>query len=340
VGLLAPVAEFLLREHAYKAIDGDVLFVGRQTTFLDERSLSQLLRRHGMAAPEGIEVEIDTFTRGAQGRRLITDRYFMKALGVQDVKFMDVSNYEGVDIIHDLGQPIDSTLHEKFDFIYNGGCFDNMFNPGVAIINLSKMLKPGGRIVCLESASSWNSPYLVFSPGWFFDYYATNGFVDCKVYVASYRNNDQLFFGPWELFYFDWRFDKNGSLPEALPGTHLIVVVVAEKASDSTSDRQPIQHQYRVDPGPSRDFDRGLQRFARSRRPVVLSGEISAASKGFEGAIDPAAPRGAQRQWRRIRSRLRRAIDSILPEDPRTRYQDYRQLRRLGRFGEGLSEGR
>src|SRR5688572_28944649 len=110
----------------------------------------------------------------------------MRSLGVKKIYSLDVTDYERADIVHDLGYSVPDTLHERFDFIYNGGCLDNMFNPGMAMINFSKMLRPGGRVVCMEAASSWCAPYIIYSPGWFSDYYVANGFADCKVYLGSY----------------------------------------------------------------------------------------------------------------------------------------------------------
>jgi SAM-dependent methyltransferase len=226
------------------------------------------------AAPAG-EVEFDTSTWGARGSQYITDRYFMKTLGINDLRFVDVSDYEGADIVADLGYPIDSSLHGQFDFIYNGGCLDNMFNPHAAMVNLSKMLKPGGRVVCMESASSFNSPYLMFSPAWFFDYYVANGFSDCKVYVCSYKDLAECYFGPWEFFYYNWSLNKNGPSPEATHNNHLILLTIAEKSLDSTSETQPIQFQYRNDPKLHIDFAQRVAKFAESTRPLVNSNQVN-----------------------------------------------------------------
>src|SRR5258708_7525361 len=271
MGLLAPVAEFFLAEHHFKPITGNVLFVGRQTTFLNQKSLSVLLNKFDVAAVPAGDVEFDTSTWGAKSGQYITDRYFMKTLGIEDLRFVDVSDYEGADIVADLGYPVDSSLHGKFDFIYNGGCLDNMFNPATAMANFSRMLKPGGRVVCMESASSFNSPYLMYSPGWFFDYYVTNGFSDCKVYVCSYRNLSELFFGPWNLFYYDWQRNKNGPSPEAKYNNHLILLTIAEKSVQATSDTQPIQYQYRNDPKLNIEFEENVSKFAKSKRPIINS---------------------------------------------------------------------
>jgi SAM-dependent methyltransferase len=315
MGLLAPVAEFLLTEHRHRPIKGDVLFVGRQTVFLNEASLSFLLRKYGMDAPPPTPVEFDSATVGSMQGKFVTDRYFMKCLGVDRLRFIDVSDYEGADIVADLGYPVDASLHGKFDFIYNGGCFDNMFNPGQAMMNLSRMLKPGGRIVCLESASSYNSPYLIYSPGWFFDYYATNTFADCKIYVCSYRDTPQLFFGPWDAFYFDWRLAKNGPSPEAKFNNHLLLLTIAEKGAQSTSDRQPIQFQYRHDAQLNAEFEKNVATFNASPRPIL---------NGFSSAEPPPSP-----------GRLARIGDRLGV----TLYRSESYLRPLGKLGLGIPGG-
>lgn len=320
MGLLAPVAEFFLAEHRFKPITRNVLFVGRQTTFLDQKSLSVLLNKFDVAAAPAGDVEVDMSTWGGKSGRYITDRYFMRTLGVENLRFVDVSDYEGADIIADLGYPVDSSLHGQFDFIYNGGCLDNMFNPATAMANFSKMLKPGGRVVCMESASSFNSPYLMYSPAWFFDYYVTNGFADCKVYVCSYRNRDELFFGPWDLFYYDWQRNKNGPSPEAKYNNHLILLTIAEKSAESTSETQPIQYQYRNDPRLNTEFENNVRRLAESKRPIINA-----------HLMDENSP---------LPSRPLRLLSRISDQLRITLYRSQSHLRPLGKLGADIPQAR
>lgn len=163
-------------------------------------------------------------------------------------KVLDQSDYEGAEIIWDLGYPVPETLQDRFDFIYNGGCLDNMFNPAQALMNFTQMLKPRGRLVCMESASSFNSPYLMYSPAWFWDYFDVNHFVEWKVYICSYRNAKELMYGPWKWFEYDRDKDKNGPAPETR-NNHVLVVSCARKGAHTTHDVQPIQYQYRKDAG-------------------------------------------------------------------------------------------
>ena len=271
MGLLNPVCEFLVQLHKEKPLGPKVLFISRQTVPLTEEALDRLLSRHGLENQNDGPVEFDEDTRGAAGQRYISDKYFMRALGVKDYAAIDVTAYEGADLVWDLGVPIPDEFKGKYDFIYNGGCFDNMFNPGVALMNLSAMLRPGGRMVCMESAASWNGPYVMFSPGWFNDFYVVNNYERSAVYLATYRDNDQLFHGPWRMDYINMGADPNGCPPEALNGDRILILTWAEKGESSTDHVQPVQYQYRTTQELRTTFKR-LDAGLRSRAPLMIDG--------------------------------------------------------------------
>ncbi len=272
MGLLAPLAELIMAEHTFRPIEGKVLFIGRQTVHLNDVTHNSLLSRHNLQNKAITPPEYDRQTRGAMGQELITDRYFMKSLGIEKVDFLDVTDYEGAEIIHDLGQPVPERFHSSYDFIYNGGCLDNMFNPGIALMNMSMMLRSGGRLLCMESASSWNSPYLIYSPAWFYDYYVMNAFADCKVYLMSYKNNEELFYGPWDMYHANLDADPNGPSPEAIYDNHLLVVTIAEKGPSSTSTVQPVQAQYRTNPIWVGTYNTNASQMKKHPRPIIRMG--------------------------------------------------------------------
>ena len=244
-----------------------VLFVGRQTVPLSLKGLERLLHRNGLINQAPNDVEYDNETRSAAEQRFVTDRYFLRALGIPKFHALDVTDYEGADIIHDLGTPIPEEYACKYDFIFNGSCFDNMFNPGMAMMNLSKLLKPHGRMMSIETATSLNSPYVMFSPGWFYDFYVTNDYKRCEIFLGSVTGHDQLFYGPWEVDYVNVRGHRNGPVPVPPPGISHILLAIAEKGEDSTDNRQPIQAQYRTTREISDRFD------AAERRIIPADGK-------------------------------------------------------------------
>ena len=208
MALTWPVIDFILDENKRRPIEGDVLFIGKQNT-------------------AGRDLGCHPGT---------------------SIKCLDQSAYEGAEIIWDMGYPVPDNLDGKFDFIYNGGCLDNMFNPGVGMMNLGRMLKVGGRLVCFEAACSFSWSYVMFSPGWFNDYFEANKFKSWKVYVCRFTNTHEMVYGPWEVYRYFPTLNPNGPAPFQIPGNGWVIITIAEKGKETTWDVQPMQAQYRNPP--------------------------------------------------------------------------------------------
>jgi hypothetical protein len=209
MALVHPIIDFILQESEKRPILGDVLFIGKQETF-------------------GRELKFGS--------------------GI-NLKTMDWSPHFGVDIVQDLGAALPVDLWRKFDFIYDGGSLDNMFNPAQGIMNMSSMLRPQGRMLCLSCASSFSLPYTMFSPGWFYDYFEVNNFESWDIYQCSYTSEQELIYGPWKVRKLVEGGDLNRPAPPSETGLHWVIVAIGRKGKDSTAYRQPIQYQYRTKNG-------------------------------------------------------------------------------------------
>lgn len=275
MGLPAPIIELFAQIHTAKKITGSVGFIARQTTYATSNTLRDIAERYSISEMHHPKIELDNETLAVRQRgellfgkkvQTITDRCLMKSFGCDKLNFIDHSDYENADVICDLNYPIDEELKGKFDFIYNGSCLDNVFNVGVGLSNISSLLRPGGRVVMLEHCSNMNGPYLMFSPGWFNDFFSANNYADCKVYIARVKNNEDLHYGPWELWYYDYLIRPDGNtpgqslfpylktfiknrlgIPIHIKERDLVCIVVAEKGKDSTDEVMPNQAQYRSD---------------------------------------------------------------------------------------------
>lgn len=285
MGLPAPVAEMMFFENSYLPIGGDVGFIGRQTTYLTERTLEHLAKKYSAKPGANFSIEIEDatvqakegFSLNGNVLRLITDRCLMKFIGANTFSAVDVSDYEGADVICDLSLPIADDLHERFDFIFNGSCLDNIFNPATALCNLSSMLRPGGRLIMIEHGSFFNGPYTIFSPGWFFDFFAENAYRDVKVYLGLFTDSTNLHVGPWPLYVMNWAAHPSGNAPKIPPDTELMYLIVAEKAVDSTNSKLPIQHYYRNPSDHERFFRPRAERILSSARPIYSQRNFEAA---------------------------------------------------------------
>jgi hypothetical protein len=263
MGLSRQMARFVVREAKHAPIRGSVLLIGRQTISLTPERFSDLMREENMPVDPAIPVTLDTTTQKGTGKGYISDAYFFKALGADTVTAVDVSDYEGAEIVHNLDTPIPAQLEGKFDFICNGSVLDNMFNPIMGLNNISRMLASAGRVIHFEHASNTvNNAYLQFSPNWFFDYYAVNEFADCKAYIALFYDLS----GPWDFY----GCIHDGMIEPKLfrSSKFAMTAIIAERTSDSTWDRHPIQGQYRSPEDWAR-YLKCLGRFSDSTRPVI-----------------------------------------------------------------------
>jgi SAM-dependent methyltransferase len=93
----------------------------------------------------------------------------MKMLGFGSVETLDISSFQGTCIVHDMNEPIPIELCGQFDFILDGGTLEHVFHVPLAMANVFKMLRPGGRFIGVNPLNGWPghgfyqfSPELVF----------------------------------------------------------------------------------------------------------------------------------------------------------------------------------
>jgi SAM-dependent methyltransferase len=255
MGIPSQLATIILREHRHRPITGKLLSIARQTVYLKPDEAVALVERELGRRPnvEPQSLEIDQDTRGAYRGQLITDKAFYSLFADIEYRCLDVTAYEGADIVADLCQPLPPDLEGQFDFIFEGSCLDNIFDAASALRNLSRSLKPGGRIIQLNAASRRHHVYVAYSLSWFHDHYAVNNFEDCQVYLSQW---DNLIAGQWDLYRYCPVVERDGQLKYFgqdryyFPYRHSHAIVIAEKGAASTWDKSPVQFQYRPEVGP------------------------------------------------------------------------------------------
>ena len=123
------------------------LMLGRQTlTFSGKRQdlFDAPLRR------AGVEASISDL--------LATGRYaepVFKALGFGDIETLDFSDFEGAQILQDLNKPVPPDLQGQFDFIFDGGTIEHVFNVPQALTNVFDLLAPGGIFASANGMNGW-----------------------------------------------------------------------------------------------------------------------------------------------------------------------------------------
>lgn len=271
MGLGRQFVEAVVREHRYRPIRGDVLMIGRQTVYFTPNNIMAFLQGHGIDTsaidPGSIELDKSTIDRrpGFSDKALISDAALFKLLGVDRVLALDHSDYENADIIHDLRYPVPPDLHNRADLIIDGSTLDNVFTPSVVLENYCKMLRPGGRLLAVNAFSAHDTPYVIMPPLWYVDYFVMNGFSDCRVYVLVFLQNCL------NVFYVDLGEIKSTerAMGRFVSPYHMATLVMAEKGSASSTDRLPIQQDYRS----SEDwkiYRHNLAKMLQSKRPHLV----------------------------------------------------------------------
>ena len=245
MGITPLHARLIVLEHKRRPLPPTVHLLGRQTVYLTVEGAGRLIRACGVE-PQNAPIELDIETRGAAALQseLISDRMFFAMLGVKKVIAIDHTDYEGAEVIIDLNVPLPESRMESVDFLFGGSVLDNIFDPATYMINVSKLLRRGGRVFDQNVISQVHHAYLLVTPAWLLDYYVVNRFKNLQIYVAEQSaggfihmygvlasaNEIVSDFGP-----------PRGNLS-------LGVIVIAEKGIDSTADVLPIQDQYRSEP--------------------------------------------------------------------------------------------
>ena len=76
-------------------------------------------------------------------------------LGFKATDYMDVSKYEGANVIHDLNTHVPAYLHDKYDLVIDGGTIEHIFNVPSAFENVNKMLHVGGYFLAFNPCNNW-----------------------------------------------------------------------------------------------------------------------------------------------------------------------------------------
>jgi hypothetical protein len=275
MGLTTPIIETLAREHKYRPLAGDVLLIGRQAVYLTAQQLLDLYRDFGIdiggVSLDTIEIDRSTTNREPAFGDLpwVSDRAVFRVLGVDRVRALDVSDYEGAEIVHDLNRPVPDHLKGIADIVIDGSTLDNTFNAAQALMNFCALLRPGGRLFAVNAFSPHNTPYALLPPITWLDYFVYNGFADCQLYVAVGKPPGRN--SPTNAFYIDLDalHEQRQHMPRFASPYPMGCFAFAEKGAHSTSDKIPVQQDYRS-PTDWDDFLHNLAVMRKSERPFLF----------------------------------------------------------------------
>ena len=113
-----------------------------------------------------------------------------------DFTVFDISRIRGDEQLVDLNHPVPSEWLGYFHLIIDPGTLEHCFNVAMAIKNIAMMAAPQGRILHHNPLTHLNHGFYNFSPTFYFDFYAFNGFE-----ILEYPLIDQGSLDPWDMHY-------------------------------------------------------------------------------------------------------------------------------------------
>ncbi len=162
----------------------EILLLGRQDCTDRSKRAEELIRR----IYKSVNLPVPN-----RGNTYFADTLFRDCGWGSVVDTIDISSYEGANLVHDLNVPLH--LERRYDLIIDGGSLEHIYNVPIALDNLSSLLKVGGKVIHFSPANNqMGHGFYQFSPELFASYYSSiNGFSNTKIFLYDPRKRNKLF---------------------------------------------------------------------------------------------------------------------------------------------------
>lgn len=124
-----------------------------------------------------------------QGGEKPTSKELFALLGAQHYEDIDIDPSGGCTITHDLNNPVPTEFHERYDFVFEHGTLEHVFDIKTALSNVAHMTKVGGYVCHISPLNFINHGFYNFSLNIFNDFYGLNGFSDFHYWVLRYKRD-------------------------------------------------------------------------------------------------------------------------------------------------------
>ncbi len=173
----------ILTAKKYGATLDKTITIGRQGLYENKKILERLFKTYNISIPD----------------TLLSEKYAEKILsflGGNKIDSLDYSDYEHATILHDMNKRIDESLKNSYDFVFDGGTLEHVFNFPVAIKNCMDLLKKDGFFVTVTVCNNFpGHGFYQFSPELFYRIFNNkNGFKLVYLGISEknkwYKTND------------------------------------------------------------------------------------------------------------------------------------------------------
>ena len=252
MGLVFNSIKFLLEARKSGVRFDQTLTLGRQHMTLSAERAISLLREYNLSLPANEEAGFLAEMQKARWRFDV----FARALGAKKVSSMDISDYEGADIVHNLNSPVPPELHGRFDLVIDGGTLEHVFHVPVAMENCMKITKVGGHVIIITNINNLvGHGFYQFSPELFYRIFSReNGFEVMRMVALEDTFGRSSLLGvkydfPIQSDWYDVRDpDKIRKRNILITRDSTILFVLAKKISDETIFKTvPCQFEFGAD---------------------------------------------------------------------------------------------
>lgn len=208
-------------------VAGDVISLG---AIVDNPVAADLFRECGYNVKAG------------DGRFIQPNEAFQRA-GLGRLLFLDVSDFEGAALVHDLNKPLPPAMRGIASVVVDTGTIEHVFNPIQATLNVCDMLQTGGVAFLYPPANGYvDHGFWQLSPTLLFDFFYDNHFriLWCAVVSSEWEIDDKRAFDYRTVQFHSDQTYLRRSFPRAL------TFFAAQKMPESTTDETPIQSFYAV----------------------------------------------------------------------------------------------
>lgn len=165
MAIMESTARFLIDSKKAGVCFDHTVTLGRVNLYESPFVLEKLLRSAGLVPDDLSPADV----HGALAQDPYYADPFLSFLGTKRLSTLDVSDYEGADVLHDMNSPIPESLHEQFDTLFDSGTLEHVFRVDTALKNCMEMVKVGGHALITVPANNYcGHGFYQFSPELFY----------------------------------------------------------------------------------------------------------------------------------------------------------------------------
>lgn len=146
-----------------------------------ESLIERLIKAIGTDQQASSENSVLTFGRQTMWDHSAPEVFFKKnGFGIADS--LDSSDFEGANIVHDMNEPINESLHERYSLVIDGGTLEHVFDVKTFLFNCASLVKLHGHVLHQVPLNNHiNHGFYQVSPTLLYAFYEDNGFTPLSI---------------------------------------------------------------------------------------------------------------------------------------------------------------